>query len=71
MLLKLLRNDVYFQVRSCSSLCESVPKIPNFYNSPNPNCETRILKVAIIGLPNAGKSTFINNLVDRRVRNLN
>lgn len=28
---------------------------------------TRLLRVAIIGTPNAGKSTFINNLMDRKV----
>lgn len=27
----------------------------------------RILKVSIIGMPNAGKSTFINSLLDRKV----
>lgn len=31
------------------------------------NYSTRLLKVAIIGTPNAGKSTFINNLMDRKV----
>ncbi|XP_056648126.1 GTPase Era, mitochondrial [Diorhabda sublineata] len=31
------------------------------------NCDTRLLKVAIIGMPNAGKSTFINGLMDRKV----
>ncbi|XP_060521710.1 GTPase Era, mitochondrial [Cylas formicarius] len=29
--------------------------------------QSKLLKVAILGLPNAGKSTFINNLMDRRV----
>lgn len=27
----------------------------------------RLIKVAVIGIPNAGKSTFINNLIDHRV----
>lgn len=27
----------------------------------------KLIKVAIVGLPNAGKSTFINNLINHRV----
>ncbi|XP_022916981.2 GTPase Era, mitochondrial [Onthophagus taurus] len=53
-------------------------KIPDFLIITTRKCTTnqnlqpeeatqRILKVAIIGMPNAGKSTFINNLVERRV----
>ncbi|KAG5890727.1 hypothetical protein JTB14_026033 [Gonioctena quinquepunctata] len=34
---------------------------------PDYNSETKLLKVAVIGMPNAGKSTFINNLMDRKV----
>lgn len=33
----------------------------------NENYETRLLKIAIIGVPNAGKSTIINQLVGRKV----
>lgn len=33
--------------------------------------ESKILKVAIIGPPNAGKSTIINQIVGRRVINFN
>lgn len=33
----------------------------------NENYETRLLKIAIIGVPNAGKSTVINQLVSRKV----
>lgn len=29
--------------------------------------QQKLLKLAVIGLPNAGKSTFINNLMDRKV----
>lgn len=27
----------------------------------------KLIKIAVIGLPNAGKSTFINNLINHRV----
>ena len=30
--------------------------------------QQRSLQVAVIGVPNAGKSTFINNLINHRVR---
>jgi tRNA U34 5-carboxymethylaminomethyl modifying GTPase MnmE/TrmE len=33
----------------------------------NENYESRLLKIAIIGVPNAGKSTVINQLVGRKV----
>jgi ribosome biogenesis GTPase A len=33
----------------------------------NENYESRLLKIAIIGVPNAGKSTVINQLVSRKV----
>jgi hypothetical protein len=35
--------------------------------SQNENYKSRLLKIAIIGVPNAGKSTVINQLVGRRV----
>lgn len=34
---------------------------------PKAESKEKIIKVAIIGAPNAGKSTFINNLIDHRV----
>ncbi|XP_044272768.1 GTPase Era, mitochondrial [Tribolium madens] len=35
--------------------------------APNEDFVTKLLKVAVIGVPNVGKSTFINNLMDRKV----
>lgn len=35
--------------------------------SNQPESKEKIIKVAIIGAPNAGKSTFINTLIDHRV----
>lgn len=37
---------------------------------PETNFQQRLLKVAVIGMPNAGKSTFINYLMDRKVKNI-
>ncbi|EFA08204.1 GTPase Era, mitochondrial-like Protein [Tribolium castaneum] len=34
---------------------------------PHEDIATKVLKVAVIGVPNVGKSTFINNLMDRKV----
>ena len=36
-------------------------------NKPSDIQNTKILKVAMIGAPNAGKSTLINKIVQRRV----
>lgn len=35
--------------------------------APHEECKTKLLRVAVIGTPNAGKSTFINYLMDRKV----
>lgn len=37
------------------------------HKEPKPNQNEKLVKVAIIGTPNAGKSTFINSLVNHRV----
>ncbi|KAJ8922984.1 hypothetical protein NQ315_001532 [Exocentrus adspersus] len=47
--------------RACSSAADPLQ------DHCEPHYDTRILKVAIIGTPNAGKSTFINNIMDRKV----
>lgn len=39
----------------------------DFQVLPKEEVETKILKLAVIGVPNAGKSTFINNLMGRKV----
>lgn len=39
----------------------------NTKQTPKPEKQEKIIKVAIIGAPNAGKSTFINNLIEHRV----
>lgn len=35
---------------------------------PQEILNTKLLRVAIIGMPNSGKSTLINSLMDRKVR---
>ncbi|CAH0564185.1 unnamed protein product [Brassicogethes aeneus] len=45
---------------------EITENVANTFKPPE-ICDTKLLKVAIIGCPNAGKSTFINNLMDRKV----
>lgn len=32
-----------------------------------PNKNEKLIKVAVVGVPNAGKSTFINSLINHRV----
>lgn len=46
------------RVEEAQHECEVIPE-----NETN----QKLLKLAVIGLPNAGKSTFINNLMDRKV----
>lgn len=35
-----------------------------------PNKNEKLIRVAVVGVPNAGKSTFINNLINHRVINV-
>ncbi|KAJ8959738.1 hypothetical protein NQ314_006162 [Rhamnusium bicolor] len=64
MLFKIFKN---IMIRSCMTASNNL--VNNIQSSviPEYNLDTRLLRVAIIGVPNAGKSTFINNLMDRKV----
>lgn len=39
----------------------------NVSDRKEPQSNEKLIKVAIIGVPNAGKSTLINHLIDHRV----
>ncbi|XP_028145382.1 GTPase Era, mitochondrial isoform X1 [Diabrotica virgifera virgifera] len=60
-------------VYHCKALLSTVNEnilsssIPTITESTAPIYDTKLLKVAIIGMPNAGKSTLINGLMDRKV----
>ncbi|CAG9863947.1 unnamed protein product [Phyllotreta striolata] len=59
-------QTIVFNCRKLSSsLSEHAANSTEFLSEPSSN--QKLLKVAIIGLPNAGKSTFINKLMDRKV----
>ncbi|KAJ8975953.1 hypothetical protein NQ317_011921 [Molorchus minor] len=55
-------STLVYHVRLCTSASNSQTSV-----IPDCNFETKLLKVAIIGMPNAGKSTFINGIMDRKV----
>lgn len=42
----------------------------NVSDKKEPQSNEKLIKVAIIGVPNAGKSTLINHLIDHRVSTL-
>jgi len=51
------------QIKSCRNLCTNVSQ--KLESRPNQN--EKLVKIAIFGTPNAGKSTFINNLLNHRI----
>ncbi|KAF5293759.1 hypothetical protein FQA39_LY03244 [Lamprigera yunnana] len=58
-------NTLKDTIRQCGVL--SGVSSPELLLFPHSSHQQTILQVAIIGMPNAGKSTFINNLMDRKV----
>ncbi|KAK4874515.1 hypothetical protein RN001_013875 [Aquatica leii] len=67
-LVKLSRNKFkIFKdiVRNCTTLQGALSLDPPIFQ--NVSASQSILKVAVVGMPNAGKSTFINHLIDRKV----
>lgn len=48
--------------------CTSAQEIPQeCQNQHETEQQQKLLKLAVVGVPNAGKSTFINNLMERKV----
>ncbi|VEN55914.1 unnamed protein product [Callosobruchus maculatus] len=56
-----------FYVKQFSTITNEVVANGQTEFFPACNSDSKLLRVAIIGMPNAGKSTFINNLMDRKV----
>lgn len=60
-------------IKSCSGLrtkaSENIEVSENVEVKPSKK-NKKLLKIAVIGTPNAGKSTFINSLLNHRVRRL-
>ncbi|XP_066256284.1 GTPase Era, mitochondrial [Euwallacea similis] len=63
----LIKNQcILTLVKYCASLSTNQNNSIKNIISSFPDSETRLLKVGIIGVPNSGKSTFINYLMDRK-----
>nr|CAH7725739.1 unnamed protein product [Callosobruchus chinensis] len=60
-------DHLTFLVKKFSTITNEVAANGQTEIFPACNPDSRLLRVAIIGMPNAGKSTFINNLMDRKV----
>lgn len=66
---KLYIKPVYSTVCNYNYILYShIHSIQNIVNDEEDELAKRLLRVTIIGLPNTGKSTLINNLMDRKVR---
>lgn len=60
-MLKVNLNSIYLQLRLYSRASRKVSQ----------RAQERVVKVAIIGLPNSGKSTLINSILNQRVSKKN
>ncbi|CAG9773933.1 unnamed protein product [Ceutorhynchus assimilis] len=61
---RIIKPNCIFPLTKCfASLCSNT----SIANIDFPDEDTKMLKVSIIGVPNSGKSTFINQLMDRKV----
>lgn len=49
------------------SATQTTPASAIVQPTKEPNKKEKLIKVAVVGVPNAGKSTFINNLINHRV----
>ncbi|KAK7580307.1 hypothetical protein V9T40_000936 [Parthenolecanium corni] len=70
-LLPLLNHDTYLwgspiKKATCRFFSASSTAVEDS-NSSNEKQDRKVLKVAIVGVPNAGKSTFINQIVGRNI----
>lgn len=62
---KVLSNSYYSNVKLFLGVVK--PYSTGTEVLPRINVSEKIIKVAIVGVPNAGKSTLINSLLDRKV----
>lgn len=66
----IFRKHIFQRYMSATTNTAQPQATPNAVNNQPTNessKQEKLIKVAVVGVPNAGKSTFINNLINHRV----